>query len=400
MKPTRGLISAAGVVPACRSLDCVSIFTRHAADARTVWQAARGVDGRDPYSRAYRPAPAPWLDGAFTFGVPEPGALAFFGDAEAPALFERAAARLEAAGGERVTIDFTPFREAAALLYAGPWVAERYAAVGEFLAAGPADAHPVVKDIILRGATYSAAAAHQASYRLAELQRQAAVEWARMDVLLLPTAGTIYTKAEVDANPVALNTNLGYYTNFVNLMDLAAVAVPAGFRTDRLPFGVTLIGPACSDDALLTLAHRWLDEPEVRPASASGSVQVAVVGAHLRGQPLNWQLTERGARLVKTCRTSAEYRLFALPGTVPPKPGLLWDPGFEGPGIEIEIWSVPDDRFGGFVAAVPPPLAIGTLRTDAGQQVKGFVCEPRGLDGATEITTLGGWRNYLASLAG
>jgi allophanate hydrolase len=220
-----------------------------------------------------------------------------------------------------------------------------------------------------------------------------------MDVMLLPTTGTIYTKAAVDAEPVTLNTNLGYYTNFVNLMDLAAVAVPAGSRPNGLPFGVSLIGRACADEALLSLAHRFLGETETRAANASGSVEVAVVGAHLTGQPLNWQLTSRGARLVKTCRTAPGYRLFALPDTTPPKPGLLGDAGAGGNGIEIEVWSVPEARFGSFVAAVPPPLAIGTLRLESGELVKGFVCEPRALDGAADITQYGGWRGYLASLA-
>jgi allophanate hydrolase len=396
LKPTRGLLSAAGVVPACRSLDCVSIFARTAADARAVWSVAQWTDACDPYSRAYEPAAAPWLDGEFTFGVPDAGQLEFFGDAEAKRLFDEAVARLTAAGGRRVTIDYTPFREAASLLYAGPWVAERFAAVGEFLSTNPADAHPVVRDIVMRGKNYSAADAYRAAYRLAALSKDAEAQWARMDVMLLPTTGTMYTKAAVDADPVALNTNLGYYTNFVNLMDLAAVAVPAGFRASGLPFGVSLIGRACTDDALLSLAHRFLDETDARPANASGSVQVAVVGAHLSGQPLNSQLTERGARLVKTCRTAPGYRLFALPDTTPPKPGLLWEPGFDGHGVEIEVWSMPEDRFGSFVAAVPPPLAIGTLRLDSGELVKGFVCEPRALDGATEITHFGGWRGYLS----
>jgi allophanate hydrolase len=399
LKPTRGLLSAAGVVPACRSLDCVSIFTRTATDARAVWAVARGTDACDPFSRAYAPAASPWLDGEFTFGVPDAAQLQFFGDAEAQRSFEAAAARLSAAGGRRVTIDYTPFKEAASLLYAGPWVAERFAAVGEFLSTNPDDAHPVVRDIVLRGRNYSAADAYRAAYRLAALTKDAEAQWARMDVMLLPTAGTIYTKAAVDADPVALNTNLGYYTNFVNLMDLAAVAVPAGMRADGLPFGVSLIGRACADEALLSLAHRFLGEEEARPESASGSVQVAVVGAHLTGQPLNWQLTERGARLVKSCRTAPGYRLFALPDTTPPKPGLLWEPGFDGHGIEIEVWSVPEERFGSFVAAVPPPLAIGTLRLDSGELVKGFVCEPRALDGATEITQFSSWRAYLAHVA-
>lgn len=409
LKPTRGLLSTAGIVPACRSLDCVSIFATSAADADAVWRVAQGPDSSgavasDPYSRS---APtgadtAPWLSGSFRFGVPRAEDLEFFGDSESPELFERAAQRLESIGGTRIVIDFTPFREAAALLYAGPWVAERFAAVGEFVARGSSDVHPVVGDIIRAGAKYSAVDAFRAQYQLEGLKRSAETQWAAMDVLLLPTAPTIYTKQAVEADPVALNSRLGYYTNFVNLMDLAAIAVPAGFRSDRLPFGVSLIAPAFSDAALLALAARVLGEVSTGPASpkrsGAGPVDVAVVGAHLTGQPLNHQLVDRGARLVRTCRTSGEYRLFALQGTMPPKPGLVREPGYAGQGIEIEVWSVPEDRFGGFVAAVLSPLAIGSVQLETGEWVKGFVCEPLAIVGAEEITVFGGWRTYLAAL--
>jgi allophanate hydrolase len=423
VKPTRGLLSTAGVVPACRSLDCVSIFAADAALAERVWRLAQGADAADPFSRVVPPGAgaAPWLPGTFRFGVPRGEELAFFGDAESPALYQAAIAHLEAIGGTRVEIDFAPFREAAALLYAGPWVAERYAAVGEFVDAHADAVHPVVGQIIRGAASRSAAEAYRGLYRLEALKRAAAVQWAGIDVMLLPTAGTIYTKAAVEADPVALNTNLGYYTNFVNLMDLAAVAVPAGFRRDGLPFGVSLIGPAFSDEALLALASRFArSRGSARPANdadraqylanrlnggslldppqgdAPGCIHVAVVGAHLTGQPLNRQLTERGARLVQSCRTSPEYRFYALANTTPPKPGLVREPGFEGPGIALEIWAVPAQHFGSFVAGVPAPLGIGSVQLDTGDWVKGFICEPAGLAGASEITQFGGWRQYLA----
>jgi allophanate hydrolase len=409
LKPTRGLLSASGVVPACRSLDCVSIFAADAAFAERVWHVAQGFDPSDPFSRTAEPGDgaAPWLPAAFRFGVPRAEELAFFGDVESPALYGEAIARLEAIGGTRVTIDFAPFRDAAALLYSGPWVAERYAAVGEFADAHPDAMHPVVGQIIRGGASKSAADAYRGLYRLEELKRVAAAQWAAMDVLLLPTAGTIYTKDAVEADPIQLNTNLGYYTNFVNLMDLAAVAVPAGFRLDGLPFGVSLIGPAFSDAALLTLASRYerscksLDLPPggvaETTAEAPGCIHVAVVGAHLTGQPLNRQLTERGARLVRSCRTSPEYRFYALANTTPPKPGLVREPGFAGPGIALEIWAVPAQHFGSFVAGVPPPLGIGSVQLDTGEWVKGFICEPAAIAGATEITAFASWKNYLAN---
>jgi allophanate hydrolase len=404
VKPTRGLLSTAGVVPACRSLDCVSIFAADAAMAERVWRVAQGADAADPFSRTPSPGAgaAPWLPGPFRFGVPGDEELEFFGDPETPELYRKAIARLEALGGTRVTIDFGPFRDAAALLYSGPWVAERYAAVGEFVDAHPDAVHPVVGQIIRGAASKSAADAYRGLYRLAELKSAAAAQWAGIDLLLLPTAGTIYTKDAVEADPIRLNTNLGYYTNFVNLMDLAAVAVPAGFRRDGLPFGVSLIGPAFSDAALLALASRYersRGSSAPPPGDAPGCILVAVVGAHLTGQPLNRQLTERGARLVQACRTSPEYRFYALANTTPPKPGLLREPGFEGPGIALEIWAVPSHHFGSFVAGVPPPLGIGSVQLDTGEWVKGFICEPAAIPGATEITAHGGWTNYLTSAA-
>ena len=400
LKPTRGVLSTAGVVPACRSLDCVSIFATSGSDAAIVWQVAQGPDARDPYSRTppVGGGAAPWLTGSFRFGTPAGAALEFFGDEQAALLYVEAAERLEALGGIRVTIDFTPFRDAAALLYSGPWVAERFAAVGDFFASNPRDLHPVVGDIIRSSTKYSAADAFRAAHQLEALKRDAAEQWAAMDVLLLPTTGTIYTKQAVEAEPVRLNTNLGYYTNFVNLMDLAAVAVPAGFRPGGLPFGVSLVGRAFSDAALIALGERFLGERAIAPHHAPGCISVAVVGAHLSGQPLNHQLTERGARLVKSCRTSPDYRLFVLRGTTPPKPGLVREHEYAGPGIELEVWAVPEDRFGGFVAAVPPPLAIGNVKLDTGEWVKGFVCEGHAVPGAEEITHFGGWRQYRASL--
>jgi allophanate hydrolase len=397
LKPTRGLLSANGVVPACRSLDCVSIFARTAADAETVWNVSRAFDPKDPYSRTAKTGAgaAPWLNTGFRIGVPEESQLKFFGDSETPLLYRRAIDRLTGLGAVRTEVDFKVFREAAELLYSGPWVAERYAAVGEFLRLQSEGVNEVVKNIILGATKYSAADAYKSAYRLEELKQRAEEEWNKMDVLLLPTAGTIYRREAVAADPVQLNSNLGFYTNFVNLMDLSAIAVPAGFRSDGLPFGVSLIGRAFEDEALLTLASRYLGEPLMEKTSPPECVLVAVAGAHLAGQPLNYQLTGRGARRVKTCHTSADYRFYAL-NTKPAKPGLVRDAQFRGSGIEVEVWAVPENEFGGFVAEVPPPLAIGTLTVDDGTSVKGFVCEPVALEGATEITSFGSWRNYLA----
>jgi allophanate hydrolase len=302
LKPTRGLLSTTGVVPACRSLDCVSIFARTCHDAHTVWLAARGFDATDPYSRVARTGEgaAPWIGGAFRFGVPARGQLEFFGDDEAAGLYAKAVRDFERMGGQRVEIDFSIFRAAADLLYSGPWVAERLAAIAPFLESHAAELDPVVLTIISGASRFSAVEAFQAEYKLRALRRSTEAEWERMDVMLLPTTGTIYTHDEIASDPIRLNTNLGYYTNFVNLLDLAAVAVPAGFRTNGLPFGVSVIGPAFSDEGLLAVADRFhrsqtfVAGPRVDLGQyAPECIAVAVVGAHLSGQPLNRQLVER-----------------------------------------------------------------------------------------------------------
>jgi len=261
---------------------------------------------------------------------------------------------------------------------------------------------PAVRETIGRGRDFTAAQAFEAQYRLSELRRAAEGQWAHMDILLLPTTPTIYTHEQMAADPIGLNGNLGYYTSFVNLLDLAAVAVPAGFRASGLPFGISLIGPAFSDEALLAVADRYHRRHAQAPGPAvtldlpaAACVTVAVVGAHLSGESLNWQLTERGARKVKTCRTARGYRLYALERTLPPKPALVRDDAFTGHGIEVEVWAVPEGEFGSFVAAQPPPFGIGNVTLDSGDIVRCLSCEPAAVNGATEITRFGGWRAYL-----
>jgi allophanate hydrolase len=406
LKPSRGLFSMSGVVPACRTLDCVSVLAASCHDAHAVWQVAKGFDPRDPFSRVprYGQDAAAWLPVSFRFGVPSAQQLEFFGDTQAQGLYQRAISDLEGLGGEKVEIDFSSFKAAAELLYAGPWVVERLAAIKQFAEAHADEMNPVVRGIILGAKKYSAVDTFEAEYRLGELRRATEREWGRIDVLVLPTTGTIYTHEQIAADPIRLNTNLGYYTNFVNLLDLAAVAVPAGFRSNGLPFGISFIGPAFSDEALVALADRYhrayadVSGPSVDLGPGPpGCVAVAVVGAHLSGQPLNGQLTDHGARLLKTARTLPHYRLYALEGTKPSKPGLLREEGFEGPGIELEVWAMPIDQFGAFVAAVPPPLTIGSVALASGETVKCFLCEPYAVAGATDITSFGGWRPYLAS---
>ncbi|MGJ5814414.1 allophanate hydrolase [Paludibaculum fermentans] len=390
LKPTRGTFSMTGVVPACRTLDCVSVFARDLTTAERVFRIAAQPDAADWSTRTFHDPGDTWSGGRFRFGVPRPNQLEFFGDDESRHLFEAAIARCERAGGQRVEVDYEPFRAAAELLYSGPWVAERLAALEDFVHDHAGDMHPVTRKIITSASTLTAVQAYQATYKLGELKSKTAAVWTGIDFLLLPTTGTIYKVEEVEADPIRLNTNLGFYTNFVNLLDLSALAIPAGFRPNGTPFGVTLIAPAMADLALARVAARLL--PPQR-------VNVAVVGAHLTGQPLNGQLTSRDATLVKTCRTSPDYRFYALANSTPAKPGLVREDGFAGPGIEVEVWSVPVSEFGCFVALIPPPLGIGTLRLDDGTHVKGFICEPSGITGAREITSFGGWRAYLQSRA-
>lgn len=375
LKPTPGLLSVEGVVPACRSLDCVSLLTRDIAMASRVFQSLspRG------------PTPA-WAAGPFRFGILPAEQREFFGDEDAEQLYLDSILRLEQAGGVAVEFDYEPFREVAQLLYSGPWVAERYAAVGDFIAAHRGETNPVVRDIVLDGAKYSAVDCFRALYELEALRTVCAGVWSSIDCMCLPTTGTTYKIAAVEADPIRLNSNLGYYTNFVNLLNLAALAIPAGFRPNGLPFGITLVAPGYTDWALLDLAAR-LEE-----------VRVVVVGAHLTGQPLNRQLTERGARLVKSCNTASSYRLYSLANTTPPKPGLVREPGFKGSGIAIEVWALPVRHFGSFVAMIPPPLGIGKVELEDGSREIGFICESAGLTGALEITEFGGWLAWRKSL--
>ncbi|HWA63605.1 MAG TPA: allophanate hydrolase [Caulobacteraceae bacterium] len=402
-KPTKGRWSSRGLVPACRTLDCVTVFASTAAEALAIDAVCAGFDAADPYSRP-SPAGAEDIAAAFRFGLPLPSQLAFLGDGEAERLFGAAVRRLEALGGTAVTVDIAPLRAAADLLYQGPWVAERTAAAETLLRERPGAIEPTVRAILQGGFALTAIETFRAEYRLAELAREAEALWNEIDALVLPTAPTTYRIREVQAEPFALNANLGLYTNFVNLLDMAAVAVPAGFRDNATGFGVTLIGPAWTDRALGALAGRYEEiapMPETPPLDVAGvqpRIKLAVVGAHLAAMPLHWQLTSRDARLVRRCRTAPAYRLYAMANSTPPKPALV-HVGDGGSAIEVEVYDLDVAAFGSFVAEVPPPLAIGTVALDDGTEVKGFVAEPRALTGAEDITSLGGWRAYIASLS-
>ncbi|MGC2855827.1 allophanate hydrolase [Novispirillum sp. DQ9] len=414
-KGTRGLVSTRGVVPACRSLDCVTVFALTCDDAATVAQVAAAFDAGDPFSR---PAPArpPALPEvtSLRLGVPRAADLAFFGNPHTPALFEAAKERFAALGATLVEVDMTPFLDAARLLYEGPWVAERTAAVGAFLAANPQAGEPVVRAIIEGGSRFSAAEAFAAQYRLRDLAREAEGVWDTVDAILTPTAGTIHTIEAVQADPVALNSQLGYYTNFMNLLDLSAVAVPAGFQPDGLPFGVTVFAPAFHDGALLALAAQVHRDAGVRlgatghplpPAAASphsrarqDMVEIAVFGAHMQGLPLSRELTERRAQLIGDVVTAPVYRLYLLDDLSPVRPGLV-RVAQNGARIAGELWSVPAENVGDFLEGIAAPLGLGRVELADGRRVIGFLCEASAVSDAPDISIHGGWKGWLAAEA-
>lgn len=505
-KPTRGSWSTTGLFPACRSLDCVTVLTRTLAEAVQIDRLLSVPAPADPYSR---PAPAARPHHPLAgpgrpprVAVLRPAHRAFFGDTEYSALYVKAITHARSLGWEIVEFDYAPFIAAASLLYSGPWVAERLAALENFLSENPDAIHPVVRQIIEGGANFTAVDTFRAIYQLEELRRtceklfspaaaplpsaptdKPAIPAAisdpstpakpasgpstttrqflstqrvqipagplvtdGVDALLLPTAPTIYTIQEMEDDPVRKNSHLGHYTNFVNLLDLAALAIPAGHRPDRLPFGITLIAPAWSEPKLTHLASQYLKEPVAWPKSAEGTnrpegraglsepadepnvaptdsttpdtsaqaqstasvaphltpvkhLHLAVVGAHLEGQPLHHQLTHLGAKFIERTTTAPRYRLYALANTHPPKPGLVrvGDGEEGGAEIEVETYTLTPASLGLFLKQVPMPLALGTLELKSGEKVTGFVCEPAALKDAEEITSFGGWRNYLAS---
>ncbi|ADU67924.1 allophanate hydrolase [Pantoea sp. At-9b] len=406
LKPTKGWFSASGLLPACRLNDTISVFALTVEDAFAVASAAGGYDAGDAYSRS-NPHTAPASIKAHPdFAIP--ANPEFFDDKQAEAAWDSALERLLASGATLHPIDFTPFQQLAEQLYYGPWVTERTVAVGEMLN-HPDEMDPVVYGIVKSGLDYSAVDAFKAEYLRAELTRQIQHTLAQFDALVVPTSPTIHTIEEMQQEPVRYNSQFGTYTNFTNLADLSALALPGPFRADGLPAGITLVAPAWHDRALVEFGLRWQQQLAL-PLGATGKAQpaqhralppsadhvrVAVVGAHLTGMPLNFQLTTRQAVLVEETTTASNYRLFALLDGPIKKPGLLRDE--QGAAITVELWDIPLARFGEFVAEIPPPLGIGSLTLADGRNVKGFICEPMVLKQALEITEFGGWRNWLAT---
>jgi len=417
LKPSRGLLSMSGVLPACRTLDCPSVFALCVSDAQLVFSLLAKSDAGDAYSRANPMSNSHRFFGNTLdkprVGIPRSDQLDFFGEESGRQLFDQAISNWQSLGAEVVEVDVEPLLRAAKLLYEGPWVAERYAALETILEQRPDAVHEVVRDIVGSAKNKDAVAAFKAEYQLQTYRAFAKGLFEQIDFLVSPTAPRSYLVRELLEDPITLNSNMGFYTNYMNLLDLCGVAVPAGFMSNGIPFGVTLIAPCFREISLLNQALRWerqqrlpmgasdevyQSDSEFPAVTNSDQVKVAVCGAHLSGMPLNWQLAERGATLVAETETSENYRFYALAGGPVKRPGLMRCES-DGCKIKVEVWSVPVAEFGAFVSAIPHPLGIGKLELISGEWVSGFICEEAGLVGAEDISELGSWRNYIEGLS-
>jgi allophanate hydrolase len=411
LKPSLGLVSTSGVVPACRSLDCVSIFSLTADDAWAALRVLSGFDDADIYSRILalgEPGPMPPQT---IIGVPRAEDRLFFGDKRSEAAFEQSIALVRAMGMTVVDLEFSHFLEAARLLYGGPWVAERAAAVGGFIEAHPGDIFPVTREIISTGISTSAVDVFRAFYRMQELRSKARKTMAQVHALMVPTVPAAYTIEQVEADPLRLNANLGTYTNFVNLMDLCGFAAPAAISDNGTPYGVTFLAAAGDDAKILTLGRAFhaatnltlgaIKAPLPAPIGsgnlADGELPIAVFGAHMSGMSLNHELTSLGARFLQKVRTTPDYRLFLLDQSAPARPGLLRVARGAGASIEAEVWAMNPKAFGEFIAKIPSPLSIGTTAFEDGTACKGFLVEAEAVRQAQDISALGSWRNYVAT---
>lgn len=411
LKPTRGLISCTGIVPACQSLDCVSVFSHTAAEADFLLEILNRTDPSDIYGRTDRQLmpPVQYREGQpnLRFGVPKPEQLNFFGDDEGFGMFKKTITALRSFG-DIVEIDFQPFLEAAGLLYDGPWIAERYAGVRNFIDAHPDRLHPVILQVLSAAHEKNAIEAFIALNRLQQLKHQTLSVLRGLSCIAVPTAPRLYRIDEVLDDPVRLNSNLGYYTNFMNLLDLCAVALPSGFYSNGLPFGITLFAESLFDRRLLDIAQR-IQNGSRRVQSEDGTgkcypmkapetmshMRIAVCGAHMHGLPLNRQLIDLGAHFYATARTSANYRLYALESSPPERPGLLRDEA-QGRCIDLEIWELPRQNWADFISKIKSPLCIGSVELEDGRWEYGFLCETFPVEKSVEITGFGGWRNYLS----
>jgi allophanate hydrolase len=408
LKPSLGSLSASGMVPACRTLDTISIFALTVDDAFEAYAAASVYDAADAYSKRFAPMKLATPAKGLKIGVPDEKTRLFFGDEAQAASFAAACETLKTLGHEIVELDFNPLYQVAAMLYEGAWVAERYAATESIMKERPEIMHPVTRQIISGAEKLSAADAFKGIYRLADLKRKADPMLETVDCLCVPTIPCFFKVKDLEADPIGPNSKFGTYTNFVNLLDMAGIAVPVATRNDGRPGSVTLLGPSGFDGTLAGIARTlhagaavtlgatgWplISERPAIPGLAAGEMAVALVGAHMSGLPLNHEIAGRGGRFLFSGNTTPDYRLHALAGGPPKRPGLVRSPN--GAAIALEVWAIPLARFGEFMEGIPSPLGIGTIRLEGGATVKGFICETAGIDGAEDITHLGGWRAYL-----
>jgi allophanate hydrolase len=422
LKPTVGRVSTQGVVPACASLDCVSIFALTVQDAAQVLTVIEGPNHADSFSMfTAGPERASSVQSERTDGatikrerIGVPRTLPDTVSTDIAIAFDLKCTQLKEQGYELVPIDFSPLFEVADLLYNGPWVAERFLVIEKLLSRTPSMVDPIVAQVVERARNFTAADLFKAQYRLGELKQACTKFWNSVDIFLVPTAPCHPTHVELAHEPIRANSQLGLFTNFVNLLGWSALAIPAHMNSPTEPFGVTLIGPAHHDAVLLSMAHEWqiqwsqspglvklspetVAAPFVGKPRTRSTTQLIVVGAHLSGLPLNWQLTERAATFVRSAQTEAHYKLYALPGTTPPKPGLQ-RVTTGGCSIAVEVWQMPTEHLGSFLNLIPAPLGLGTIQLSDGTDAYGFLCEHFALHNATDISQYGGWRAYLNSI--
>lgn len=402
LKPSLGALSSIGMVPACRSLDTLSIFAASVAEAWELFELTAFHDAADPWSRALPKQRLSPLPAAVRIAVPDDATLRTHGDEAQAAHFRATVEKLRAGGAEVREIDFTPFYAVAEMLYSGPWIAERIAAVGTRLAQAPETLHPTTRAILGPGLALTAVDAFKGLYRLQELKRRCEEALGDAAFICVPTIPTFVTLEEIGADPIGPNARLGTYTNFVNLLDLCGIAVPTGPRGDGRPGSLTILARRGEDArcaALALLVERGRGQAPAAGQVGPDEIALAVCGAHMEGLPLNHELTGRGARFLRACRTAPHYKLYALPGGPPARPGLVRNADGRGAAIAVEVWALPRAALGDFLAGVPAPLAIGTVGLEDGSEVKGFLCESHVLAGARDITREGGWREALAAAA-
>jgi len=409
-KPSRGLLSTRGLVPACRSLDCISILSLSSKDARSVLDIAAHYDEEDPFAVDFNQLPPRKTN---TIGIPRRDQLEYFGDPHTERIFRLACMYLEEIGCTVKEIDIAPFREVAQLLYEGPWLAERYLALEDIFKERPEILHPVTREIIEQGNKLSAVDFFRTQYQLASLKRITDRILNDLDAVMTPTCGIVPTIQQMLNDPIRLNTQLGYYTNFMNLLNLSAVAVPVGIRPDRIPHGITFFAPAGFDRSLLDLAGQFhartgltmgAGDTPVPPAEKQealtdtpATTTVVVCGAHMQGMPLNHQLTDCGAVFVEATQTAPEYRFFALNGE-PPRPALVRSE-HSGEAIDVEVWQMPLEAVGRFLQGIAAPLGLGRVSLKGGRESMGFIAESGALRDTIDITEFKSWRKYQESLA-